>query len=111
MTLNLKADCIDSIADVLSKTSTWRKNTALRFPDDNRNGKAAKTLDRLSIEAATLTDEQWVELKPHFGWSSENWRTTLTQTARQAAFHHRFGDLETFIRILLENLSVLSVAA
>jgi hypothetical protein len=111
MILNTKSDCVESITDILKKTSEWRKNTALRFPDDNRNGKAAKTLDRLSTEAANLTDAQWAELKAHFSWSSENWRTILTQTARQAAFHHRFGDLETFIRILLDNLSVLSVAA
>jgi hypothetical protein len=59
MILNDKEDCVEPIIKVLESTSAWRKTTALRFPDDNRNAKAAKTLDRLSIEAASLTDTQW----------------------------------------------------
>jgi hypothetical protein len=109
--LNQKQDCIESLTDGLKSTSAWRKVTSARFPDDARNVKAAKILDRLAVEAVNLTDAQWLELFPYFGWASETWRNGLNQTARQIGFCHRAGDLDVFVKILIQNLSVSCVAA
>jgi hypothetical protein len=110
MILNDKDDCIESIIRVLESTSAWRKTTSARFPDDPRNMRAAITLDKLAVDVASVTDEQWLELKPHFGgWASEDWRNGLSQTARQVGFHHRAKDVNFFLKVLVQNLT--SVAA
>jgi hypothetical protein len=70
MILNDKQDCIESIIRVLEGTSAWRRTTSARFPDDPRNMRAATTLDKLAVDVANLTDEQWLESKPHLdGWA------------------------------------------
>jgi hypothetical protein len=92
MIMNDKQDCIESIARVLERTSAWRKAISVNFPDDPRNMRAAKTLDQLATDVTNLTDQQWLELKPHFSWASEAWRNGLSQAARQVGFHHRATD-------------------
>jgi hypothetical protein len=109
--MNDKQDCIESLTGGLKSTSAWRKVTSARFPDDTRNVKAAKILDRLAVEAINLTDTQWIELSTYFGWASEAWRNGLNQTSRQIGFFHRTGDLDVFIKILIQNLSASCVAA
>jgi hypothetical protein len=59
------------ISGGLKSTSAWRKVTSARFPEDTRNAKSVKILDRLAVEAINLTDAQWLELSSYFGWSSE----------------------------------------
>jgi hypothetical protein len=85
-----KEECVDFILRVLERTSTWRKSLATKFPDDARNLRAANTLEKLAIDAPSLTDEQFRELEPYFNsWDSEKWRSALNQAARSVAFHHR----------------------
>jgi hypothetical protein len=111
MILNDKEDCIESITKSLEHTSTWRKALIRRWPDDARNARAAKTLDRLAEDAESLTDDHWLKLQPYYSWASETWRNGLNQTARQVGFHHRAGDIEFFIKALLQNLSLSGIAA
>jgi hypothetical protein len=111
MKLNDKEDCIESIIKALERTSAWRKALTIRYPDDRRNGRAAKALDNLSREATKLTDEQWSELQTHYGWASEPWRNGLNQAVRQIGFHHRCGDLAVFVKVLLESLAISSRVA
>jgi hypothetical protein len=108
-----KQDCGESIAHELGGTAKWRKVTSAKFPDDSsRNLRAAETLNKLATDALGLSDEQWLCLKPHFGgWASETWRNGLTQAARQVGFFHRAKDLDSFIKVLVHQLSQLSVAA
>ena len=102
----MKQEIIDSISRVLESAASWRRATATRFPDDPRNIKAARTLDKLAADAADLTDEQWAELKPHYGgWDSEAWRRGLSQTARQVGFWNRSRDLNAFTKVLVRNCS------
>ena len=107
----MKQECIESLASVLKGTATWRKGTAARFPDDGRNMRAAYTLEKLAVEAADLTDAQWLELQRHYSWESKTWRDAVNQTARQVGFAFRAGDLDYFVRELVKTLSLLSVAA
>ena len=111
MIMNDKADCIESITKSLEHTSAWRKTLIRRWPDDARNARAAKTLDRLAEGAESLTDDHWLKLQPYYSWASETWRNGVNQTARQVGFHHRAGDIEYFIKALLQNLSMSGVAA
>lgn len=111
MILNDKNDCIESIARVLERTSTWRKALTANFPDDPRNMRAAGMLDRLASDVANLTDEQWSDLKLHFSWASPAWRDALSNATRQVGFHHRAKDLNSFVQALVQQLSLSSVAA
>jgi hypothetical protein len=107
MTLdNDKNDCIDSMIKGCQRAAAWRKSLTVRFPDDPRNGRAARALDNISTEAAKLTDEQWLELKPYYGWAKETWQNGLNQATRQIGFHHRAGDLAAFVKALLDNLAI-----
>jgi alkylhydroperoxidase family enzyme len=110
MILNDKQDCIDSIVRILEQTSAGRRKTAAKFPGDERNTKAAKLLDQLAIEAASLTDEQFSDLRPHFGWSSQIWRDGLVQAARSVGFAHRKTNFASFVRSIVRQLP-LRVAA
>jgi hypothetical protein len=108
--INDKQDCIESIIRALEGTAAWRRTTSARLPDDPRNMRAATTLDKLAVDVASITDEQWFELRPHFGgWASEGWRNGSSQTARQVGFHHRANDITSLLKVLVHNLS--SVAA
>ncbi|MDH2341549.1 hypothetical protein [Bradyrhizobium sp. SSUT77] len=109
---NDKEECIESISKTLERASAWRKSLTVRWPDDPRNARAYTRLDQLAADVASLTDDQWATLRCHYNWASESWRDGLNQTARQVGFHHRIGDLDYFIKVLVQNLSVSkSVAA
>jgi hypothetical protein len=107
-----KNDCVESITHELRGKANWRKATAVRFPDDHpRNIRAADALDKLADDFSNLTDEQWQLLKPYYGgWHSETWRAGLSLVAKQVGFLHRARDLDSFISILIRQLSQ-SVAA
>jgi hypothetical protein len=111
MILNDKQDCIESIVRILESTSAWRKRTAAKFPDDPRNAKAAEMLDQLAIDAASLTDEQFTDLQPHFGWSSQTWRDGLVQATRFVGFAHREKNFNSFVRLVVRQLPTSRVAA
>jgi hypothetical protein len=66
---NEKIDCADALSFGLHRTSTWRKRKAALYPSDARNGRAADCLAKLAAEASYLTDDAWLQLKPHFGWA------------------------------------------
>ena len=108
-----KQDCIESISKALRRTSAWRRSLIVRWPDDLRNKRAADRLDKLAEDVASLTDAQWVELQPYHGsgWEALAWRDGLNLTARQVGFHFRAGDLDFFVRALIQNLSISSSVA
>jgi hypothetical protein len=82
-----KQDCSESIAQYVERTAVWRRSLAVKFPGDPRNARAAETLEKIAIDAAELTDEQWSLLRPNFGgWASETWRDALGLAARQVGF-------------------------
>jgi hypothetical protein len=68
-------------------------------------------LDQLAIDATNLTDEQFVDLQPHFGWSSQIWRESLVQAARSVGFAHRNTNFASFVRTVVRHLPTTRVAA
>jgi hypothetical protein len=111
MILNHRPDCVESIVRILESTAAWRRKTAAKYPDDPRNAKSAEMLDQLAIDAAGLTDEQFEDLRPHFGWSSQTWREGLVTAARMVGFAHRNTNLASFVRTVVRQLPVSRVAA
>lgn len=111
MILNNKEDCIDSCARLLDQTSAWRRRTADKWPDDPRNLKAAQMLDQLAADSVNLSDTQWEELRPHFGWNSQIWREGLIQAAKLVGFGHRNRGWDSFVRLAVRQLPIMRVAA
>jgi hypothetical protein len=110
MTNENKIDCIESVIHVLKRTGAWRRAISVDF-NDPRNVRAATTLEKLAIEAAAMTDEQFTDLEPYFGWSSPVWRTAVNNVARQIAFHNRSKDFASFVKALVHELSLSSRVA
>jgi hypothetical protein len=105
MTNENKLDCMESVIHVLKRTGGWRRAISVDF-NDPRNVRAAVTLEKLAIEAAAMTDEQFNDLQPHFEWSSQTWRTAINNVARQIGFHNRSKDFGAFVRSLVHELSL-----
>jgi hypothetical protein len=98
---NEKIDCIDSLIFGLNRTAHWRKKMAAQYPSDPRNGRAAECLAGLASDANALSDDAWLQLKPHCGWASEPWREAISQTARLVGFKHKVRDLPSFVTSLI----------
>lgn len=106
-----KTDCVDCLVRSLERSVVWRRSLSTRFPEDHRNSRAAETLEKLAVEAAVMTDEQFALLQPHFDWSSPTWRAAVSTACRQIGFHNRSKDFGEFARALVHELSLPRVAA
>ena len=100
-----KIDCIDSLIFGISRAKNWRRNTAVKYPTDLRNLRAADCLATLATEASQLSDSDWKRLQPHFGWANERWREAISQTARLVGFKFKIKDLPSFVKHLLDVLA------
>jgi hypothetical protein len=98
---NEKVDCIDSLILGLNRTAHWRHKMATKYPSDPRNGRAAECLSALATKATELSDDAWIELKPHCGWASESWREAISKAARLVGFQHKVKDLPAFVTTLI----------
>lgn len=58
-----KEEIVETIIRVVERTKTWRSTLATKYPNDRRNSRAVETLGMLAVEAPSLTDLQFRELK------------------------------------------------
>ena len=100
-----KIDCTDSLIFGLNRSTKWRQGMTAKYPSDPRNARAAECLAKLATDASKLTDEAWLELKPHCGWANERFCEAISQTARAMGFMHKIKDLPSFVKHLLDVLS------
>jgi len=98
---NLKTDCIHQLAIGINRTSAWREKMASLYPSDSRNLAAAASLAVLAKQTGDLTDEDWLEIKPHCGWASESWREAISLVSRRVNFSHTIRDFPTFVDSLI----------
>lgn len=107
-----KIDCTDALSFGITRTRDWRRRTAAKYPGDPRNARASDCLSKLAAEAIALTDEDWLQLKPHAGWASETFRDGITQAARAVGFQNKITDLHSYVQHLLHVLTqTQSIAA
>jgi hypothetical protein len=106
-----KSDCTDSMIFGISLTSNWRKRLATKFSADLRNAKASQCLAQLAIDAAHLSDSDWLRLQPHYGFDSKPWREAVSVATRQVGFTHKIKDFPAFLELLLNVLEQQSVVA
>jgi hypothetical protein len=99
-----KSDCTDSLAIGVNHTKRWRDKMKLKYSFDSRNARAADSLAKLTTESIQLTDEEWLQLQPHFDLSPK-WREAVSQTARLVGFTFRIKDIHSFVESLIEVLN------
>jgi hypothetical protein len=97
-----KEKCSESISAGLAKASQWRAKLSNQYPD-HRNARSAKLLAKLSGESASLSNEYWELLRPHF--NSARWNECVRQANRQVGFAFRKMSLTFYIRNLIGILS------
>jgi hypothetical protein len=115
MTINFdKQDCLDSIAFGLCRTGKWRKKIFAKHPEDIRNARAVDCLASIASEAKKATeipDSMWSQLQPFFGFECPRWRESISTAARQVGFATTARDLPSFLNVLVNVCSTMSVAA
>jgi hypothetical protein len=104
MISNNKQYCVESLSSSIKRTAAWRRSLQTRYPNDNRNGRAAAKLDQLAGEANDLTDEAWSELQKFYAWDSWKWSEAVSQTSRQVGFRN-VDTLPVFTKTLVGILS------
>jgi hypothetical protein len=72
MISNSKQNCIEDMCASLKRSAVWRRGLPAKY-NDPRCGKAASVFDRLADEMPGMTDEDWLEFKPFYNWSSGCW--------------------------------------
>jgi len=97
-------ECLDFIAQKISKSGDWRTAQSLRFPGDERNRRAAERLKELAATATELPDDVWEELKEHYHWSNEKFGEVVSLTNRNVVFRNNTPDFPTYTRNLLVNV-------
>jgi len=101
--MTTKLECEAALHTSLKNTARWRDAVAQRFPSDPRNPAAAELLRQLSQEA-TLSDEQWTAIAPHFE-RSERWSEVLSDTSRAVGIRPGFNDFSSYAGKLIEALA------
>lgn len=102
---NEKTDCIDALTFGLNRTRDWRRKLVTKFPGDPRNVRAVDCLTKLAADAAALTDDDWLKLKPHAGWASEHFREAISESARAVGFQKKIINLHSYVQHLMDVLS------
>jgi hypothetical protein len=99
-----RQECVNLIANQISKSSQWRFVQAKRYPGDERNRLAAKRLAELATAATEIPDDVWEGLKDHYHWSSEKFGEVISVTNRNVVFRYSTPDFATYTRNLLLNV-------
>lgn len=98
-----KYECEAALYASLKKAARWRDAVAKQFPSDPRNATAADLLRRLAQEA-TLSDEQWEAIAPHFD-RSERWSENLAATVRVVGIRPGYNEFASFASNLIAALA------
>jgi hypothetical protein len=92
------------LKESLEGTAEWRRRVALEYPDDERNVKAAKALERL----ATTVEQVDPKLLAVFGEElddADDWfqnQELLSEMLRQIGFHTDYVDAADFVQDFID---------
>jgi hypothetical protein len=107
---NEKEHCASSTSNRLAKASIWREGLSVRYPQDQRNARAAESLAELAKAFADLPDSEWAELKPLYKLDCPRWQEAVSITAKRVGFQYG-RTLPIFVMNLIGLLSQPSIAA
>jgi hypothetical protein len=98
-----RQECVNLIAHQLNKSAEWRLVQAKRFPDDQRNIRAATRLTELAANATGIPDDVWEGLKD-FHFSNQKFGEVISATNRGVVFRFSTLDFAGYSRNLLLNV-------
>jgi hypothetical protein len=101
-TMIQKEDCVFSLIEILTRTANWRDKVFDRYNDPRANW-GSKALRKIAADTENLNDDLWSKLQPHL--SSDDWRDSVSQAAKQVGFSHRSKSLPFFITKLVRDMS------
>lgn len=91
---------LESLQFRIRRVSEWRRQQAERWPDDNRNERAAVKLDALSrADTDTVTPEQWLVIQPLMKLG--NFNELVDDAARAVEFRAKCETLSSFVSLIL----------
>jgi hypothetical protein len=99
-----KNDCLNALSVNLAKTSNWRNQQASRWPEDNRNARAAQTLFDLAAQATELDEHHWALLQPLFG--DRRFYEAVSAAAREVGFRSSPRTFDDFVESVLTTITV-----
>jgi predicted aminopeptidase len=86
--INTKQNCALSLRGSLRRAANWRRSMQAKYPEDDRNGLAAETLDRIASDTASLSDDSWAKLQNYYSWCSEPWNEAVAKASRLVGFRN-----------------------
>jgi hypothetical protein len=97
---------LDHTSYTISKGSNWRRQQAIRYPDDPRNAAAAQRLAELASQADDISDLIWNPLKPFFNPKDSHYTDALSRACRDVGFRTFPRDFDDFAQTILDGLAV-----
>ena len=94
---------IATIQSYLSRSASWRRQLARKFPDDPRNILAAVALEQLAGSNATGVGGSLGALAPHL--DSRAIYQALSEASRDVGFRRHPESLEAFLKLVLEKVN------
>ena len=72
-----------------------------KYPGDQRNGKAADTLQLLASQTGELSDGAWHKLQKHYSFSSVAWSDAVSLASRHVEFQRNVRTFPAYVSNLL----------
>lgn len=97
-----KPTFLDHTRYALGKGDNWRRQQAIRYPDDLRNAVAAQRLFDLASQADDISDSIWNRLAPFFNPKDGHYTDAVSRACRDVGFRTNPRDFEDFAQIILD---------
>jgi hypothetical protein len=97
---------LDHTSYTLGRASNWRRQQAVRFPDDPRNAVAASRLFDLASQADDISDSIWNPLRPFFNPKDSHYSDAVSRSCRDVGFRTNPRDFDDFAQSILDSFAV-----
>jgi hypothetical protein len=104
--MTTKNSFLDHACFTLSKARNWRKQQAIRFPDDPRNAVAAQRLGDLASQADDISDDIWNHISPYFDPKNSHYYEAVSRACRAVGFRTNPRNFDDFAQTILDGLVV-----
>src|SRR5688572_19688759 len=93
----------DSIISGLAAAATWRRQTALKWPGDTRNGRAATALDKLAQSTSEeVSAATWAAVEPYLGNLMAV--DVLSEACRECGFKGHYKNIDHYLKVVGEKI-------
>jgi hypothetical protein len=96
----MNEDIADGLRESFEETARWRREQALKYPDDDRNTAAAQSLERLAATVHQVDPKLLVVFGEEFADPDDAFksRELLSERLRQIGFHRDYETATDFVQ-------------